>query len=280
MLLLSANDLSFLFGENPVQDTFPRPEIERIFQQTNSVSTEQEPQNNTMATPKAAGCSINIPAFMPARSVAYYRPIFLLQTTILEEWAINTSVCRLIVVHHRRWTATQPWRANMINSHLEPPSIQLLPLNINGELQIKNPITLHVQSPRTLQQRLGFIGAWIQREETQQLFDKETRQHLYCSDVVFNKSHGMMCISIEIWLYHKRSVGLVSYVCTRQHLASSQQFNPHNNMNKDDIDSTFEGCSLCFIHIHVQICVFLRSLICDVLSIVAQISTSQVKTYS
>ena len=125
-------------------------------------------------------------------------------------------------------------------------------------MQIKNPITLHVQSPRTLQQRLGFIGAWIQREETQ--------QHLYCSDVAFNKSHGMMCISIEIWLYHKRSVGLVSYVCTRQHLASSQQFNPHNNMNKDDIDSTFEGCSLCFIHIHVQICVFLRSLICDVLS--------------
>jgi hypothetical protein len=62
-----------------------------------------------------------------------------LQTTILEEWAINTSVCRrLIVVHHRRWTATQPWRANMINSHLEPPLIQLLPLNINGELQIVN----------------------------------------------------------------------------------------------------------------------------------------------
>ena len=86
MLLLSANDLSFLFGENPVQDTFPRPEIERNFQQTNSVSTEQEPQNNTiMATPKAAGCSTNIPAFIPARSVAYYRPIFLLQTTILEE---------------------------------------------------------------------------------------------------------------------------------------------------------------------------------------------------
>ena len=32
-------------------------------------------------------------------------------------------------------------------------------------------------------------------------------------------------------------------------------------MNKDDVDSTFEGCSLCFIHIHVQICVFLHSLI-------------------
>jgi hypothetical protein len=85
MLLLSANDLSFLFGENPVQDTFPQPEIERNFQQTNSMSTEQEPQNNTMATPKAAGCSTNIPAFIPARSVAYYCPIFLLQTTILEE---------------------------------------------------------------------------------------------------------------------------------------------------------------------------------------------------
>jgi hypothetical protein len=85
MLLLSANDLSFLFGENPVQDTFSQPEIERNFQQTNSMSTEQEPQNNTMATPKASGCSINIPAFMPARSVAYYRPTFLLQTTILEE---------------------------------------------------------------------------------------------------------------------------------------------------------------------------------------------------
>ena len=165
-----------------------------------------------------------------------------------------------------RNTTIKPTWLTVTWKHLEPPSIQLLPLNINGELQIKNPITLHVQSPRTLQQRLGFIGAWIQREETQQLFDKETRQHLYCSGVAFNKSHGMICISIELWLYHKRSVGLVSYVCTRQHLASSQQFNPHNNMNKDDIDSTFEGCSLCFIRIHVQICVFSHSLICDVLS--------------
>jgi hypothetical protein len=81
-------------------------------------------------------------------------------------------------------------------------------------MQIKNPITLHIQSPRKLQQRLGFIGAWIQREETQQLFDEETRQDLYCSGVAFNKSHVMICISIELRLYHTRSVGLVSYVHT------------------------------------------------------------------